>query len=137
MDPYEVEALMRFTASVSYNGLSSKAYTLIDTSASLDFISKDFVVTNGFYKDCKTVPKLFIRVASEHRISTTKLFCPTMYTIDGHDFTDLKFRVLLHFKGSDIILRLPALKKLGVAIHPNLIFFTMGDYTLQCNRESR
>ena len=82
MDPYEAEALMRFTASVSYNGISSKSDTLIDTSASLDFVSKDFVVTNGFYKDCKTVPKLFIRVASEHRISTTKLFCPTMYTID-------------------------------------------------------
>jgi len=74
MNPYEVEALMRFTAFVSYNGLSSKADTYIDTSASLIFVSKDFVVTNGFYKDCKTVPKLSIRVASEHRISTTKFF---------------------------------------------------------------
>jgi hypothetical protein len=37
MDPYEDEALMRFTASVSYNVLFSKAYTLIDTSASLNF----------------------------------------------------------------------------------------------------
>ena len=51
MDPYEDEALMRFTASVFYNGLSSKACTLIDTIASLNFVSKDFVVTNGFYKD--------------------------------------------------------------------------------------
>jgi hypothetical protein len=68
---------------------SSKADTLIDTSASLNFASKDFVVTNGFYKGCKTAPKLFIRVASEQRISTTKLFCPTVFTIDGHDFTDL------------------------------------------------
>ena len=118
---------MRLTASVSYNGLSSKADTLIDTTASLNFVSKDFVVTNGFYKDCKTVPKLSFLVASEHRISTTKLFCPTMFTIDGHDFTDLKFRVLPHFKGSDIILGLPALKKLEVAIHPNLNSFTMGD----------
>ena len=50
MDPYEVEALMRFTPSVSYDGLSSKADHLIDTSASLNFVSKDFVVTNGFYK---------------------------------------------------------------------------------------
>jgi hypothetical protein len=32
---------------------------------------------------------------------------------------------------------LPALKKLEVAIHANLISFTMGDYTVQCNRESR
>jgi hypothetical protein len=136
MDPYEVEALMRFIASVSYDGLTSKAYTLIDTTASLNFASKDFVVTNGFYKDCKTVPKLSIRVASEQRISTTKLFCPTIFTIDGHDFTDLQFRVLPHFKGSDVILGLPALKKLKVAIHSNLNSFTMGDYIVQCNRES-
>jgi hypothetical protein len=128
---------MRFTASVSYNGLSSEADDLIDTAASLKFVSKDFVVTNDFYTDCKTVPKLSIRVASEQRISTTKLCCPTMFTIDGHDFTDLQFRVLPRFKGSHIILVLPALKKLEVAMHPNLNSFTMGDYTVQCNRESR
>jgi hypothetical protein len=60
MNTYEAEALMRFPASVSYDGLSSKANTLIDTTASLNFVSKDCVVTNGFYKDCKTVPKLSI-----------------------------------------------------------------------------
>jgi len=65
------------------------------------------------------VPKLYIRVANEQRISTTKVFCPTVFTIDGHEFTiDLHFRVLPHFKGSDIILGLPALKKLEVAIRP-------------------
>ena len=87
-------------------------------------------MTNGFYKDCKTVPKLSIRVAREQRISTTKLFCATVFTIDGHDFTDLQFRVLPHFKGSYIIFGLPALKKLEVAIHPNLNSFMMGDYTV-------
>ena len=99
MNPYEAEALMRFSAVVSYNGLSLEVDALIDTTVSLNFVSKDFAVTNGFYKDCKTVPKLSIRVASERRISTTKLFCPTMFTIEGHDFTDLQFRVLPHFKG--------------------------------------
>ena len=102
MNPYEAEALMRLTTYVSYNDLSSKADTLIDTASSLNFISKDFVVNNGFYKDSKTVPKLSIRVASEQRISTTKMFCPTVFTIDGHEFTDLQFIVLSHFKGSDI-----------------------------------
>ena len=76
-------------------------------------------------------------MASEKRISTTKVFRPTIFTIDGHEFTDLQFRVLPHFKGSDSILGLPALKKLEVVIHPNLNSFTMGDYTIQCNRESR
>jgi hypothetical protein len=60
VNPYEAEALMRFTVSVSCNGLSSKLDTLIDTAISLNFVSKDFVMTNGFYKDCKTVPKLSI-----------------------------------------------------------------------------
>jgi hypothetical protein len=63
---------MKFTTYVSYNGLSSKATTLIDTATALNFVSEDFVVTNGFEKDCKIVSKLFIRVASEQGISTTK-----------------------------------------------------------------
>jgi hypothetical protein len=137
MDPYEAEALMKFPASVSYNGLLSEADTLIDIATSLNFVSKDFVVTNGFYKGCKTVPKLYIRVAREQRISTTKVFCPTVFTINGHAFTDLQFRVLPHFKGSDIIMGLTALKKLEVTIHPNLKSFTMKDYTVKCNREAR
>jgi hypothetical protein len=94
-------------------------------------------VTNGFYKDCKTIPEVSIRVVGEQRLSTTKLFCPTVFTIDGHEFTDLQFRVLPHLKGSDIILGLPALKKLEEAIHPNLNSFSMGDFIVQCNRESR
>ena len=57
--------------------------------------------------------------------------------IDGHEFSDLQFRVLPHFKGSDIILGLPALKKLNVVIHPSINSFTLGDYTIQCDRESR
>jgi hypothetical protein len=61
MNPYEAEALMRCTTSVSYNGMSSRGDALIDTATSLNFVSKDFVVTNGFYKGCKIVPKLSIR----------------------------------------------------------------------------
>ena len=51
INPYEAEALMRFTASVSYNGLSSEADILIETADSLNIVSKGFVVTIGFYKD--------------------------------------------------------------------------------------
>ena len=38
INPYETKALMRFAASVSYDGLSSKANTNIDISASLNFV---------------------------------------------------------------------------------------------------
>jgi hypothetical protein len=34
-------------------------------------------------------------------------------------------------------LGLPALKQLNVVIHPSLNTFTMGDFTINCNRESR
>ena len=137
MHPCEAEALMRFIATMACNGLSSKADTLIDTAASLNFVSKESLSNNGFYKDCKTAPKLAIRAASMQRISATKVFCPTVFTIDGHKFTDLQCRVLSHSKGSDIILGLPALKKLELAIHPSLDSFSMVDCAIQCNRESR
>ena len=61
---------------MSLNGLSVKADTLIGTSTSLNFVSKEFGLANGVYKDCKTVPKMIIREASEHRISTNKVFVP-------------------------------------------------------------
>ena len=64
------------------------------------------------------------------------MFCPSVFTIDGHEFTDLKFKVLPHFKSSDIILGFLALKQLGVVIHPSLNTFTMGDFTINCNHES-
>ena len=76
-------------------------------------------------------------MASEQRISTTKVLCPSIFTIDGHEFADLQFRVLPHFINSDIILGLPALKNLGVDIHPSLNTFAMGDLTINCNHESR
>ena len=65
------------------------------------------------------------------------MFCPSVFTIDGHEFTDLQFRVLPHFKSSDIILGLTNLKQLNVVIHPSLNIFTMRDFTINCNRELR
>ena len=65
------------------------------------------------------------------------MFRPSIFTIDGYEFTDLQFRALPHFKSSDIILGLPALKQLNVVIHPSSNTFTMGDFTINCNCESR
>ncbi len=137
LNPYESQASMRFNATVVLNGLSPKADTLIHTTASLNFVSKEFVVANGFYKDCKSTPKLDTRVASEQRISMAKVGCPLGFTIDGYEFTYLQFKVLPHFKSSDMIFGLPALKQLHVVIHPSLNTYTMGDLTINCNRETR
>jgi hypothetical protein len=138
MDPYEAEALMRFTASLYYKELSSKAYTLIDMAVSRNFVSKGIVVANGFYYDYKTAPSLSTRVANEQHIYTAKVFHPTVFTINGHEFTYLQFRVLRpHFKDSYNILGLPALKELNVVSHLIPNSFTMGDCALHCDRESR
>ena len=51
---------MRFIAMTFYAGVSVKVDTLIDTAASLNFVSKEVAMVNGFYKECKTVPKLSI-----------------------------------------------------------------------------
>ena len=126
MDPYEPKAPMRFTASVSLNGLSAKANALITTSSSLNFVSKEFFMVNGFYTYCKIFSKMTTRVASEQRISTTKVFCPSAFTTDGHELNDLGFRVLHNFKSLDIILGLPTLKQLGVVIHPSQNTFFYG-----------
>jgi len=99
--------------------------------------SRSGAATSERHKDCKTIPNLVIRVASEQRISTTKMFCSSAFTIDGQEFTDLQFRFLPRFKSSDIILGLPALKQLNVVIHPRLNILNMEDFTINCNRESR
>ena len=74
----------------------------------LNFINEEFMMVNGCNIDCKVAPKIHIRVASEQRISTTKVFGPSTVTIDGQELTDLQSRVLPHFKSSDILLGLPA-----------------------------
>jgi hypothetical protein len=94
-------------------------------------------MANGFYKDCKTARKMAKRVASEQCISTTQVFRPSVSTIDGHEFIDLQFRVFRHFKISDIISGLLALKQPGVVIHSSLDTFSMGSFTINCKRESR
>jgi hypothetical protein len=76
-------------------------------------------------------------VASEQRISTSQVFRPSVFTIDGHEFAGLQFRVLPHFKSLDIVFGLPNLKQLNVVIHPSFNIFTMEGFTINCNRESR
>ena len=76
-------------------------------------------------------------MASVQRISTTTLFCPLVFIIDGHEFTNLQLRFLPHIKSSDIIQGLLALKKSNVLIHPSLNSFTMGEFTIHCNRKLR
>ncbi len=89
MHPLENHSLMRFNDVVFQENLTSNVDTLIDTASRLNFVIKQFLSSNGFYKYCKAAPKLTVKVANEQRISTDKIFCPTVFTIDGHAFTGL------------------------------------------------
>jgi hypothetical protein len=64
------------------------------------------------------------------------MFCLSVFYIETHEFIDLKFRVLPHFKITDILLGLPVLKNMNVIIHPSLDNFTMGYCTVHHSSES-
>ncbi len=104
---------------MSQENITSKTGTLFDTATSLNFVSKGFLNANGFYKYCKAAPKIVVRFAIMQRIVANKILCPTVFTIDRQEFSGLKFRVLPHFKSSDIILESQALRDLDVTIHPS------------------
>ena len=108
---------------------------MINTAASLNFVSKKFLNANGIFKYCKEAFKIVVRVANEQRIVMDKVFFPTVFIIDGHEFTGLQFRVMPHFKSSDIILRLPALRDHDVTIHISSNEFTVKHATVACHRE--
>jgi hypothetical protein len=76
-------------------------------------------------------------VAKEKRISTNKIWCSTVFTIDGQEFTGLKFRVLPHFKNADIILGLLVLRELDLMIYPSSNEFNVRKATVTCHREPR
>ncbi len=94
-------------------------------------------MANSFQKDSKPASKLYIRVANQQRISTGMVFFPSVFTIDGHEFSGLQFRVLPRLKGSNIIMGLPSLKIVNMVIQPNLTYFTIEDFTIHCEREPR
>jgi hypothetical protein len=83
MNPLENHFRMRFTNVVSQENSTSKAYTLIDTVASLNFASKKFISADGFHKYCNYAPKLVGSVASQQHILTDKTLCPEVFTING------------------------------------------------------
>ncbi len=69
MDPCEAEALIRVNATLSYNEFSSKANTLIDTAASLNFVSKDFL----WLMVCTKIEKLLLSYIFERLVSIISL----------------------------------------------------------------
>ena len=98
-------------------------------------MSKKFLNANGFYKYCKSAPKLGVTSPNKQLISMDKILCPTVFTIDGNEFIGLQFRVLRHAKNTNIIMGLPTLRELDVTIHPSSNEFIVRNTTVTWNRE--
>ena len=133
MDPNEPEPLMRVETRFEDIDVSA----LIDSAATLNFVSKEFVDAHGLQKNCKQVPKMTVRVANSQRISTTKIITPEKLIINNKNYSNIQFRVLPHLKCADVILGLPALKDMDMTINVKKKTVNLGGVEVPCTQEDR
>jgi len=70
MDPNEPEPLMKLPIFIEYDSLRYDTSVLIDSATTLNFVSKEFLIRNGFVGKCVRGPNIAVRIANEQRIST-------------------------------------------------------------------
>jgi len=137
MNPLENHSLMQIIVVVSQENLTSKANTLIDTAAILNFVSKHFLNVDSFYK-LQICSKACCQSSQRVAHLDGHNLLSHIFTIDGHEFAGLQCRVLLHFNNVDIILGLPDLRELYVTIQFSSINeFTLTNATATCHSEPR
>jgi hypothetical protein len=90
---------------------------LVDSEATLNFVSQDFLTRNNLLGKCVRGPKIVVHIANEQRISTTKTFFPNNVSLGHNTFFGLSFTVLPHLKCVDFIFGLPAMKDLNIHVH--------------------
>jgi len=99
MDPNKPELLMKLPISIEYDSLRYDASVLIDSTATLNFVSQEFFFRNGLVGKCVRGPKIAARIANnEQRISTNKYFSPTSLFIHQIKFTGQSFTLFPHIK---------------------------------------
>ena len=89
-----------------------------------------FLMTNGFYKDCKTALTYLFEWLVTNVSLQLKLCVLRCLPLMGTNSLTYNLESYLTLKGSDIILGLFALDKLEVGKHPSLDSFTMEDFTI-------
>jgi hypothetical protein len=118
MDPNQPEPLMKLPISIEQESSQFHTNVLIDSAATLNFVSKEFLTRNNLLGKCIRGPKIDVRIANEQRISTNKRFSPIHVSIGQQKFPGLNFTVLPHLKCVDFLFRLPAMKALNMSIQP-------------------
>ena len=108
---------------------------LLDLGATLNFCSEEFALRHNLA--LQKAPKLPVRVANGARICTRRMVVPTAFTLGGHTYTDLQFRVLPHLKAADVILGLPAMKALDIVVRPSDNTVTANGKPVDCSPQPR
>jgi hypothetical protein len=138
VDPNEPEPLMKLSISIEYDSLRYDiSVLLIDSAATLNFVSQEFLIKNGLVGKCARGPKIAVRIANEQRISTNKSFSPTSLVIHQIKFTGLTFIVLHHLKCMDFIFGFPALKTLQMFLQPSNNLVMIADRPFPCEAQPR
>ena len=119
MDPNHPEPLMKLPISIEQESSQFHTNALIDSTATLNFVSQEFLTRNDLLGKCFRGPKIAVRIANEQRISTNKTFSPICVSIGQQKFPGLNFTVLPHLKCVDFIFGLPAMKALNMSIRPS------------------
>jgi hypothetical protein len=126
---------MKLPISIEYDSLRYDTNMLIDSAATLNFVSQEFCIQNGLVGKCVRGPKISVRIANEHRISTNTSFSPASLLIHHIKFTGLTFIVLPHLKCVDFIFGLPALKTLQMSIQPSNNPVMINDLSIPCESQ--
>jgi hypothetical protein len=137
MDPNEPEPLMKLLISIEYGSLRYDTSVLIDSAATVNFVSQEFLTRNGLMGKCVRGPNIAVRIANEQCISTNKSFSPTSLFIHQIKFSSLTFTVLPHFKCVDFSFGLPALKTLQMSIQPSNNSVVINDRSFPCESQPR
>jgi hypothetical protein len=137
MDPNQPEPLIKLPIYIEQDSLQLHASVLIDSEATLNFVSQDFLTRNILLGIYIRGPKIVVRIANEQRISTSKTFSSTHVSIGKKEFSGLIFTVLPHLKCVDFIFGLPAMKELNMSIQPLKYLVLIGDMPFPCESQPR
>jgi hypothetical protein len=137
MDPNQPEPLMKLPISIEYDYLQFHTNVLIDSAATLNFVSRIFLTRNNLLGKCIRGSEIDVRIANEVRISTNKTFPPIHVSIGQEKFPGLNFIVLPHLKCVDFIFGLPAMKELNMSIQPSNNLLLIGYMIFACETRPR
>ncbi len=129
MDPNQPKPLMKLPISIEQDSMQYHTSVLIDSTTTLNFVSRDLLTRNSLLGKCIREPKIAIRIANEQRISRLKHFHLPMFRW-VRKFIGLRFTVLPHLKCVDFIVGLLAMKYLNMSIQLSKDMVLIGDIYL-------